>query len=287
MSQAPRAQLSPWGFADESPAVPASSLTLTEGTTFVICGSAGDIGDAALDGVFVGDTRICDRLVLTVDGERIEALATTQTSPFHAVMVGRTTTVRPCLCSGSTGWVQAYAADVRLQNLRPEDQARDRHLPGRLGSGRAVPGQRRAPAGRAGHRFGRRWVPRSRRARRPSVGDLSDRTAVAAGHPRSRRDRHLARHRTRPRRVERLPRSGRRSRRRGITAQLPVRHLPRASRPIFPPGSMAGQPAATDRRSFQAWPTPWPGEATTWAPYESSTTTIPRIPCWPPAHRGS
>ena len=57
--------------------MPASSLTLIEGTSFVICGGAGDIGDAAVDGVFVGDTRVCDRLVLTVDGERIEALAAT------------------------------------------------------------------------------------------------------------------------------------------------------------------------------------------------------------------
>ena len=98
--------------------MPASSLTLIEGTSFVICGGAGDIGDAAVDGVFVGDTRVCDQLVLTVDGERIEALAATQPSPFHAVMVGRT---------GPSGmlvfrdhWVgTGLRADLRVRNFGP------------------------------------------------------------------------------------------------------------------------------------------------------------------------
>ena len=113
---APRAQMSPWGFADESPAVPASSLTLTEGTTFVICGGDGDIGDGALDGVFVGDTRICDQLILTVDGERIQALAATQTSPFHAVIVGRT--LSSSLLVFREHWVgSGLRSDVRLRNI--------------------------------------------------------------------------------------------------------------------------------------------------------------------------
>lgn len=87
---ASRAAHRAWTFANESPAVPASSLTLIEGTSFVICGGGGDIGDGPVDGLFVGDTRVCDRLVLTVDGDRIEALAATQPSPFQATMVGRT-----------------------------------------------------------------------------------------------------------------------------------------------------------------------------------------------------
>jgi len=121
MNPAPTTELSPWGLADESPAVPASSLTLTEGTTFVICGGIGDIGDAALDGVFVGDTRICDRLVLTIDGGRIEALAATQTSPFHAVMVGR---IRPsAILVFREHWVgSGLRADVRLRNVGPSDR---------------------------------------------------------------------------------------------------------------------------------------------------------------------
>ena len=121
MVASPEAKASAERFADESPAVPASSLTLIEGTSFVICGGAGDIGDAAVDGVFVGDTRVCDQLVLTVDGERIEALAATQPSPFHAVMVGRT---------GPSGmlvfrdhWVgTGLRADLRVRNFGPESR---------------------------------------------------------------------------------------------------------------------------------------------------------------------
>ena len=62
---------SPWGFADESPAVPVASLTLIEGTSFVICDGAGDMGDGPVDGVFVGDTRVCERLTLTINGARL------------------------------------------------------------------------------------------------------------------------------------------------------------------------------------------------------------------------
>lgn len=114
-TSAPRSKMSPWGFANESPAVPASSLTLTEGTTFVICGGDGDIGDSSLDGVFVGDTRICDRLVLTVNGERIQALAATQTSPFHAVMVGRTLSSNMIVFREH--WVgSGLRSDVKLRN---------------------------------------------------------------------------------------------------------------------------------------------------------------------------
>jgi glycogen debranching enzyme len=120
MNRRLRADPSPWGFADESPAVPTSSLTLTEGASFVICGSAGDIGDSPLDGVFVGDTRVCDRLILTVDGERIEALATTRTSSFHALTVGRTRK-SPVLVFREH-WVGAgLRSDVRLRNIGPAE----------------------------------------------------------------------------------------------------------------------------------------------------------------------
>lgn len=121
-NSAPQAEIGPWGFADESPAVPASSLTLTEGTTFVICAGSGDIGDSALDGVFVGDTRICDRLVLTVDDERVEALAATQTSPFHAVMVGRALSSRMLVFREH--WVgSGLRCDVRLRNIAAASRA--------------------------------------------------------------------------------------------------------------------------------------------------------------------
>jgi glycogen debranching enzyme len=109
---------SAWTFADESPAVPPSSLTLTEGTSFVICDRAGDIGGGPVDGVFVGDTRICDRLVLTVDGDRVEVLAVTQPSPFQAVIVGRTRS--PSLLVFREHFVgSGLRADVRLRNFGP------------------------------------------------------------------------------------------------------------------------------------------------------------------------
>jgi glycogen debranching enzyme len=108
-----------WSFADESPTVPALSLTLIEGTSFVICSGAGDIGDGPVDGVFVGDTRIFDRLVLTVNGDRIEPLAATQPLPFQSVMVGRTRT--PGIAAFREHWVGAgLRTDLRLHNYSPE-----------------------------------------------------------------------------------------------------------------------------------------------------------------------
>ncbi|MGH9073548.1 MAG: amylo-alpha-1,6-glucosidase, partial [Acidimicrobiales bacterium] len=108
-----------WTFADESPPVSASSLTLTEGTSFVICDAAGDIDGGSVDGVFVGDTRVCNRLVLTVDGRRVEPLAAARVSPFHAAMVGRTRL--PALLVFREHWVgQGLRSDLRLRNPRSE-----------------------------------------------------------------------------------------------------------------------------------------------------------------------
>ena len=101
--------------------MPALSLTLIEGTSFVICGGAGDIGDGPVDGVFVGDTRICDRLVLTLNGDRIEPLAATQPLPFQSVMVGRTRT--PGIAAFREHWVgSGLRTDLRLHNYSPEPQ---------------------------------------------------------------------------------------------------------------------------------------------------------------------
>jgi len=98
--------------------VPPSALTLTEGTTFVICAGSGDIGENALHGVFVGDTRVCNGLRLSLDGEPIEALAATQTSPFHAVMVGRDRTSTWLVIREH--WVgSGLRSDLRVRNLSP------------------------------------------------------------------------------------------------------------------------------------------------------------------------
>ncbi len=106
-------------FASESPIIPGSSLILTAGTSFMICGRTGDIGSGSVDGVFVGDTRICDRLVLEVDGAPIVGLAVIQASPFHAAMVGRTAGCG--LLVFRDHWVgHGLRSDLRIRNLSPE-----------------------------------------------------------------------------------------------------------------------------------------------------------------------
>jgi hypothetical protein len=79
----------PWTFAGEAASVDASvSITLVHGTSFVISRRTGDLR-WGVDGVYVGDTRICNRLVLRVDGEAPEPLAATIQDPWRADFVGR------------------------------------------------------------------------------------------------------------------------------------------------------------------------------------------------------
>jgi glycogen debranching enzyme len=79
----------PWTFAGEAASVDASvSITLVHGTSFVISRRTGDMR-WGVDGVYVGDTRICHRLVLRVDGEAPEPLAATIQDPWRADFVGR------------------------------------------------------------------------------------------------------------------------------------------------------------------------------------------------------
>jgi hypothetical protein len=49
---------------EESEPVPAATVTLVEGASFAIGGSGGDIERGGVEGLFVGDTRICWRMVL-------------------------------------------------------------------------------------------------------------------------------------------------------------------------------------------------------------------------------
>ena len=79
-----------WTMTEESQAVPAATVTLVEGASFAICDMGGDIGGRGAEGLFVGDTRICSRLVVTVDGAPVETLAVAPRSPFAASFVGRT-----------------------------------------------------------------------------------------------------------------------------------------------------------------------------------------------------
>ena len=52
---------------EESQPVPATTVTLVEGASFTICGADGGIDGGGVAGLFVGDTRICSRMVLSID----------------------------------------------------------------------------------------------------------------------------------------------------------------------------------------------------------------------------
>jgi glycogen debranching enzyme len=74
----------------ESVPVPAATVTLVEGASFAICDAGGDISPGGVEGVFVGDTRVCSRLTLTVDGAPTEPLTAVTLTPFEAMFVART-----------------------------------------------------------------------------------------------------------------------------------------------------------------------------------------------------
>jgi len=83
----------PWTGDDALPPITLpGSITLVEGTSFVICDPAGDIGGhdgEGIDGLFVADTRVLSDLVLVVEGRRVEPLAWHAGDPGGARIVGR------------------------------------------------------------------------------------------------------------------------------------------------------------------------------------------------------
>ena len=82
----------PWTFSAASPSGPADGalVTLVDGSTFAVSDRAGDINGADSEGLYLSDTRILDRLVVTIDGSRIEPLSVIANGPFSATFVGRT-----------------------------------------------------------------------------------------------------------------------------------------------------------------------------------------------------
>jgi glycogen debranching enzyme len=116
-----------WSFAEESQAVEASTVTLVEGASFVICDSGGDITATEVQGLFVADTRVCSQLRLTVEGEPVEALTAATRSPFAASFVGRA--VGGAVLVLRDVWVsQGMRLDLRLRNLSSEPRALTVHL---------------------------------------------------------------------------------------------------------------------------------------------------------------
>ncbi len=73
-----------------TPAGPGTEVTLVDGSTFAVSARSGDIDGSGPHGLFMSDTRVLDRLVLTIDGARVESLSTIANGPFSATFVGRT-----------------------------------------------------------------------------------------------------------------------------------------------------------------------------------------------------
>ncbi len=82
----------PWTFNAASVSRPADgpSITLVDGSTFAVSDRSGDINGTDGDGLYLSDTRILNRLVVTIDGGRIEPLSVISNGPFSATFVGRT-----------------------------------------------------------------------------------------------------------------------------------------------------------------------------------------------------
>lgn len=91
------------------PFTTASSITVVEHTNFAVSDHSGDILPRSYNGFFAADTRVLSRLVLRLDGRRLEPLSAANTHHDRATF---------------------YLANPRLGSLRPATVAifRDRHV---------------------------------------------------------------------------------------------------------------------------------------------------------------
>lgn len=81
---------SPWTLDIESASVgQQDSVTLVDGSNFMLCARSGDVVEGRVHGMFMLDTRVVSRWELTVNGEAVEALAVIPDGPFSADFVGR------------------------------------------------------------------------------------------------------------------------------------------------------------------------------------------------------
>ncbi len=93
------------------------TVSVLEGNTFVVSARNGDIDGSPAEphGLFHRDTRFLSRLVLTVDGEPLQALSTDDLEYFEAqfflVPGGGSAYTRPSRCSG--GGPSARAGSTR------------------------------------------------------------------------------------------------------------------------------------------------------------------------------
>lgn len=81
---------SPWTFSGESSHVGGSgTVTLVDGTTFLVCDQSGDLPGHGARGLFMLDTRVLSRWQLTVNNEPVQPLSVTPNGPFSAAFAGR------------------------------------------------------------------------------------------------------------------------------------------------------------------------------------------------------
>ena len=96
-------------------------MTLVEGASFTICGADGGIDGGGVAGLFVGDTRICSRMLLSIDGGGVEPLTLATRSPSSASFVGRTFDKK--LLVFRDLWVgQGMRVELRIRNLARESR---------------------------------------------------------------------------------------------------------------------------------------------------------------------
>ncbi|NNF55738.1 MAG: amylo-alpha-1,6-glucosidase [Acidimicrobiales bacterium] len=80
---------SPWTFAGESAALGDSSVTLVDGTSFLVCSRSGDVTPGSVEGLFMVDTRVLSGWRLLLNTQRVDALSVSPNGPFSATFVGR------------------------------------------------------------------------------------------------------------------------------------------------------------------------------------------------------
>ncbi|MGH9245354.1 MAG: amylo-alpha-1,6-glucosidase [Acidimicrobiales bacterium] len=113
-----------WTFTGESVSVAAEeALTLVEEASFTIVDHRGDAVGYPAAGVFVGDTRICSRLVLTIAGQQVEPLASYAPTPYEAMFMGRVPTDPPLVVIRRLWAGRGLRADVQLRNYGPLELA--------------------------------------------------------------------------------------------------------------------------------------------------------------------
>jgi hypothetical protein len=82
--------VSPWTFSGESAPIGGdATVTMVDGTTFMVCARSGDVVASMSHGLFMLDTRVLSHWALRVDGSPVQALSVTPNGPFSATFVGR------------------------------------------------------------------------------------------------------------------------------------------------------------------------------------------------------